>query len=178
MNSLVRMGVSPTASTPTGFCSQRFWSFLFSCWNPGLHSLSRSPIVPPGLSTCKCRSPHPSVAVSPTWSASHLLAVYPLCPYCPSPPLLPIWMNVSSLTPWLLDFHTVWFSGISGCFLFLNLFLSFFWLCKEVKCVYLCLHLGRQSKKPFLLAKYFMNPLFTSQVISSGPWPHTPFLHW
>ena len=28
-------------------------------------------------------------------------------PTYPSPPLLPIWMNVSSLTPWLLDFHTV-----------------------------------------------------------------------
>ena len=28
-----------------------------------------------------------------------------------SPPLLPVWMNVTSLTPWLLDFHAVWFSG-------------------------------------------------------------------
>ena len=28
----------------------------------------------------------------------------PLCPSCPSPPLLLVWMNVSSLTPWLLDF--------------------------------------------------------------------------
>ena len=39
-------------------------------------------------------------------------------------------MNVSSLTPWLLDFYTVQFSGSSGYFLFLNL-LSFFWLCEE-----------------------------------------------
>ena len=53
-------------------------------------------------------------------------------------------MNVSSLTPWLSDFHTVWFSGSSGGFLFLNLLLSF-WLCKEAKCIYLCLHLGRKS---------------------------------
>ena len=29
-------------------------------------------------------------------------------------------MNVSSLTPWLSDFHTVQFSVSSGCFLFLN----------------------------------------------------------
>ena len=39
-------------------------------------------------------------------------------PGCPSPPLLPVWMNVSSLTPWLLDSHTVRLSGSSGWFLF------------------------------------------------------------
>ena len=37
-----------------------------------------------------------------------------------SPPLLPVWTNVSSLSPWLLDFHEVRFSVSSGCFLFLN----------------------------------------------------------
>ena len=63
---------------------------------------------------------------------------------CPSPPFLPVWMNVSSLTPWLSHFHTIQFSGSSGCFLFLNL-LSFFWLCKEAKHIYLCLHLGQNS---------------------------------
>ena len=41
-------------------------------------------------------------------------------PGCPSPPLLPVWVSVSSLTPSFLDFHTVLFSGSSGCFLFLN----------------------------------------------------------
>ena len=40
-------------------------------------------------------------------------------------------MNVSSLTPWLSDFHTVQFSVSSGWFLFFNLLLSFFWLCEE-----------------------------------------------
>ena len=39
----------------------------------------------------------------------------------PPPPLLPIWMNVSPLTPWLSDFHTIRFSSSSGYFLFLNL---------------------------------------------------------
>ena len=53
-------------------------------------------------------------------SASCCLAMSPLRPDCPSLPLLQIWMNVSSLSPWLLDFHTVRFSGSSGCFLFLN----------------------------------------------------------
>ena len=37
---------------------------------------------------------------------------------CLSPPLLLVCMNVSSLTPWLSDFHTVWFSVSSGCFCF------------------------------------------------------------
>ena len=60
-----------------------------------------------------------------------------------SPPQLPVstpptsLMNISCLTPWLLDFHTVWFSGSSGNFLFLNLLLSFVWLCEEAKCIYL-----------------------------------------
>ena len=53
MNSPVRLGVSPTASTPTGFFSQRFWGFISPCWNPGLHDLSCSPVILPGLSTCK-----------------------------------------------------------------------------------------------------------------------------
>ena len=35
--------------------------------------------------------------------------------------LLPIWTNVASLNPWLLDFHTVQFSDSSGCYLFWGL---------------------------------------------------------
>ena len=41
-------------------------------------------------------------------------------PCCPSLPLLWVWMNVCSLSPWLSDFHTVRFSVSSSCFLFLN----------------------------------------------------------
>ena len=52
------------------------------------------------------------------WSTSLCLALGPLCPCCLSLPLLPVWMNVSSLTPWLLGSHAVWFSGSSGCFCF------------------------------------------------------------
>ena len=53
-------------------------------------------------------------------------------PGCPSPLLLLVWINVSSLIPWLSGFHTVQFSVSSGCFLFLNLLLSFFWSGEEV----------------------------------------------
>ena len=78
-------------------------------------------------------------------------------PGCLSPPLLLVWMNVSSLSPQLSDFHTVWFSVSSGCFLFLNLLLSFFWFCEEARCVFLCLHLGlifiKINKPDKLLAK-------------------------
>ena len=51
----------------------------------------------------------------------------------------------SSLTPWFSDFHTVQFSGSSGYFLFLNLLLFFFWLCEEIQCIYLCLHLDQKA---------------------------------
>ena len=142
MNPPVRLGVSPTASTPPGFFSQRFWGFMSLCWNSGLRGLSRSPVVPPGLSAHKCG------ASWATCSTSYYLT-YLTCesspPRCPSLPLLPVWMNVSSLTPWLSNFHKVWFPGSSGCFLFVNLLLSFFWLCEEAQCVYLCLHLGQKS---------------------------------
>ena len=62
----------------------------------------------------------PVHSCSLTWSASLQLAE------SPSLPLLLIWMNVYSLTPWLSDFHTVQFSVISDCFLFLNLLLFLF----------------------------------------------------
>ena len=66
-------------------------------------------------------------------------------PGCTSPLLLRIWMNGSSLAPWLLDFHIVQFSDSSGCFLFLSVLLYFFWLYKEPQCVHLPLHLGQKS---------------------------------
>ena len=53
-------------------------------------------------------------------SASRHLAKSPLHPGNPSLPLLLVWMNVSSLSPRLSDFHTVQISVSSGCFLFLN----------------------------------------------------------
>ena len=52
-------------------------------------------------------------------SASRL-AVSPLYPGCLSLPNPLVWMNISFLTPWLSDFHTVLFFVSSGCVLFLN----------------------------------------------------------
>ena len=98
-----------------------------------MYGLPCSPVVLPHLSACKCG------IIS---SASSRLAASPVHPSCPSAPLLPVWMNVSSLTPWLSDFHTVQFSESSGYFLFSSLLLSLFWLCEEAKLIYLHLHLG------------------------------------
>ena len=107
MDSPGRLGVSPAAATPIGFYSQRFWGFISPCWNP-VFGLSCSPVVlraqmwdcQPPLRPC-CR---------PATAFLRVLST------CLSPPLLPIWMNVS-LTSWLSNFHTLWFSGSSGCFI-------------------------------------------------------------
>ena len=94
MNCPVRLGVSPAAaSTPTSIFSQWFEA-LFPCAGAL------------GCTVCHLVQPMPC-------SESSL-------PSCPSLPLLPVWMNVSSLSPWLSDFLTVRFSVSSGCFLFLN----------------------------------------------------------
>ena len=95
--------------------------------------------------------PGPQSTVSPGLPAATLpdLVLQPLPCHESSLPLPPVGMNVSSLTPWLSDFHTVQFSVSSGCFLFLNVLWSF-WLCEEAQCVYLCLHLGRKFTCSFL----------------------------
>ena len=95
---------SPNCSSP--FICMGMWDFL-------LHQ-------PP---------PHQPVATLPTppHSTIHHLAGAASYRYwessplgCLSPPLLLVWMKVSSLTPWLSYFHTVRFSVSSGCFLFLS----------------------------------------------------------
>ena len=75
-------------------------------------------------------------------STSSHLAASPLCPGCPSPSLLPVWMNVSSLSacfvglpPYSSIFCQFWL------FFVFKLLFSFFWLCEEAQCVYLHLHL-------------------------------------
>ena len=62
-------------------------------------------------------SPNPSGTILLTPVLYPLPYHNPLHPSCPSPPLLPVWLNVFSLTPWLSDFHTVRFSASFGYFL-------------------------------------------------------------
>ena len=101
---------STAASTPTGVFSQRFEALFphagalgwVVCLAPQLFLLvylTRN-VGPPVLQPLPCE----------------------FCPTsCPSPPLLLVWMSISSLSPWWSDFPTVRFSVSSGCFLFLNL---------------------------------------------------------
>ena len=88
--------------------------------------------------------PGPPAITSPTWSFSCCLALCPLHPSFPSPPLLPVWKNVP-LTPWFSDLHTVQFSDSSGCFFVVVLNWLGFFVCKEAKCIYLCLCLDQKS---------------------------------
>ena len=87
------------------------WGFISPCRSPGLHGLSGGPPAA-ALPTLLHNPP-------PHWVLQPLPCHESSLPGCPSPPLLPVWMNVSSLIPWLSDFQ-VWFSVSSGCFLFLN----------------------------------------------------------
>ena len=106
------------------------------CWNSGLCGVSCSPVVPSSLSAHKYGA---------TCSTSHCLALSPLCPGCPPPPLLLdecfFFNSLVVQLPYSSIFWHFWL------FLFLDLLLSLFWLCEEPKCIYLCLHLGRKFIK-------------------------------
>ena len=97
MDSPVRLGVSPQQV----FSVRGFEAFL-----PGAGTMGCMVCFTPQLFLPVCL--HENVGpfglpatTSPTQSSSHPLVLHPLCP------ALPVWMNVSSLTPWLSDFHRV-----------------------------------------------------------------------
>ena len=127
----------PLLQPPQIFTASSFWGFIFQCWNPGVCGLSCSPVIPPSLSAHE-------------WD--HLVC-QPL-PCCVSSlPSLPVWMNISSYSlvvrlPYSLNFWQFWL------FLFLNLLLFFFCLCKEAKLRYLCLHLGQKSVHNIFLQSF------------------------
>ena len=123
----VRLGVSPVAApTPTGVFSE-VRGFISLGWSPGLHSMFRSPAGPPGWGCGVCYRSHclPRSSHNPPRLWIWPCCQEPVCPCCRSPPLLPVWTNVSSLSLWLLDFRAVGFSVSSRCFLFLNCCPSF-----------------------------------------------------
>ena len=136
MNSPVRMGVSPTAaSTPQVFpiSGLKLYFPTLELWVARSVTQSTICCLVSHLQLCPPRSTIHHLTGSPATALPVLFHDLPPCwvlqlpscyksspPGCPSLPLLPVWMNVSSLTPWLSDFHTVQFSVSSGCFLFLN----------------------------------------------------------
>ena len=122
-----------------GPCGSLQWTLLWS-WEFFL----RLPLPPQVFSISGLRLYFPVlelwVVQSVTWSTSCCLAgqlqlcpprstililvcqPQPCCesslPSCLAPPLLQVWMNVSSLSHWLSDFHTVRFSVSYGFFCF------------------------------------------------------------
>ena len=105
--------VSSAAPTPPGFYSRKLWGFIFLALEPwtaqsglGLGSLTLKVSLP--IFICKCGTIHSATATALRASPSTFM----------TPPLLHIWLNASSLNPWLSDFHTARFSDSSGCYLF------------------------------------------------------------
>ena len=79
------------------------------------------------------------------------------------------------LTPWLSEFHEVWFSGTSCSSLFLSWLLSFFCFCEEVKHFYLHLHLGWNLDEVDFICKAVVTvPSSTRPMLSS----HQHSCHW
>ena len=121
-------------------------------WNPGLRGLSHYPVVPPSLSAFECETTH-STSHHLTQSASHCLAVSPFPAAAVSAPLIGLdecffFNSLVVRLPYGSIFCQFWL------FLFLNLLFSFFWLCKEAQCIYLCLRFGWKSRPLFSAFKY------------------------
>ena len=150
MKSPVRLGVSPAAaSTPTGIFNQRF-EVLFS--RAGALGCVVCHLVHL-LLPCQSAAALPPLLHNPPphW----VLQPLPCCKS--SPPQLPI-----SAPPTCLDECFFFISLVVGLpyssifcqfwlFFVFKLLLSFFWLCKEAQCVYLCLHLGRKLLSQMIL---------------------------
>ena len=122
-----RLGVSPAASsTPTGVFNQRFEDLFPLAGALGCAvCFAPPPFFLVYLCECGAAGSASSRTACPICSTIHhsgfgSVARSPVRPGCPSLPHLPVWMNVSSLSPSLSDFHAVRFSVSSGCFLFLN----------------------------------------------------------
>ena len=164
-NSPVRLGVSPTAETPTGFFQSEVLRLYFLVLE---HWVVRSVLLPSFSSQFIHRQMWDRQSAScfhPPQFPICCLAKSPLHPNCLSLLFLLVWINVSSLTPQLSGFHTVQFSGNSGWFFptfycsstVVSIFppplppplLSFFWLHEEAQGIYLCLHLGWKSTNVF-----------------------------
>ena len=99
----VRLGVSPAAAfTPTGVFTQWFEALFPLTGTLGCAvCLWAHQLLP--LRLLQLCPPHPLHNPPPLWVRQPPPCRVSSLPTCPSPPLLPVWMNVSSLSPWLLD---------------------------------------------------------------------------
>ena len=110
----------------------KIWQFLLSPQPPLVFIARGNTVLSSGARTMGCAF-WPGVGITHSQGIPHHF--YPahmnagptvplLLPFCPIPPIcpisetlpfLPIWMDMASLNPWLLDFHTAWFSDSFGC---------------------------------------------------------------
>ena len=122
MTSPVRLGVSPAAApTPMGVFNQRFEA-LFPRVGALGYVVCFAPCRLSSFSVGECgvagsASGQTACPFRPTLRQSRSLHgnSSPLRPGCPSPPLLPVWMNVYFFISLVLDFLAVRFSVSSGC---------------------------------------------------------------
>ena len=121
----------------------------FPCWSPGLRGLLFFSSVPPGLSGVNVGL-HGLLAVTlPTLFIPQSASLW-VQPHCHESrqPQLPISAPSSGLEECFFFISLVvgLLCGSIFChfwlFFVFKLLLSFFWLCEEAQCVYLCLHLG------------------------------------
>ena len=155
---------------PMGVFSQRFEALFPPSWSRGLHGLFSSPpptlpflwfylcanVGPWGLPATTLWGllaaawPAPLHNPPPHWVCQPLPCHESSLPGCLSPPLLPISAPPSSLDEFFFFISLVvrLLCGLIFChfwLFFVFKLLSFFWLCEEAQCVYVCLHLGRNS---------------------------------
>ena len=144
VNSPVRLGVSPTAaSTPTGVSNQRVEALFPGAWTLGCVVCLAPQFFFPVYLQANVGPPSSQSATSPSPSAAALLRVFSTrLPISTPPTGLDECLFFNSLVvglPYSSIFCQFWL------FFIFKFVLSFFWLCEEAPCVYLCLHLGRKS---------------------------------
>ena len=101
----------PLPKPPLVFTARSYETLFPQCWNPGLCSwpgaeIPHSQGVPPDF-----------YQLHVNWHCPYCCCHCPLsgttpCPLCHGSlalPLLSVWMNMASLNPWLLDFHSLIF---------------------------------------------------------------------
>ena len=123
---------------PTDFFSQRFWGFLFLCWNPEFCCLFHSPVVLLSLSTRKCET---AICYLVHWVYQPLpghASSLPQLPISAPLPSLDEYLFFNSLVVGLLYSLIFWQSWLFFVFKFVVLLLVIW----RGKVYYLCLHLG------------------------------------
>ena len=115
-NCPVRLVVYSIATTPTGFYSQRFLRLCFPMLEPWV-------VWSVSLPSCSSQFIRMWIAQLASSCLSHPVLQPPPChksslPSYTALPLLLVWMNVSSLTPWLLDCHRLIFCQFWLVFVF------------------------------------------------------------